>query len=146
MPKIYTALETCLLHARNLREFFYHDDKRYKTDARPSDFFRDKNEWERVRPQETNWIKKVKNRADKELAHLTYRRHSGTPPEKEWDCGVIQRDFFKVIKVFLDHLPKKYIGNGLWYIKKRCLQVDKSTYEQGVVSTATINEYHTKWH
>ena len=140
------AIDACLLHARNLREFLYSDEKKYGTDARAYEFVRDKSEWRKDRPPETHWIKEVKKRAHVELAHLTYKRHCATPPEKDWDCGAIRRDFLRVVRVFLDHLPKEYIGDGLCYIRKRCLEVDTSICGHGVVSTAIVVEYFTKWY
>lgn len=106
------ALETFLLHARNLREFFYKQDKR-SDDARACDFFTHRDSWEKLKPNETDSIAKVKNRADKELAHLTYQRYSGTPPEKIWDYGEIFFDFLKVIRVFLDEIPGIFFGENL---------------------------------
>jgi hypothetical protein len=106
------AQETFLLHARNLREFFYRDDKQRLDDARAFEFFIDKDSWRKLRPNETDSIKEVKNRADKELAHLTYKRISGTPPEKLWDYRKIFFDFIEVIEVFLKQLPEKYFGQN----------------------------------
>lgn len=120
------ALETFLLHARNLREFFYKDDKGRPDDARAFELFMDKDPWKKLRPNETDSIKEVKNRADKELAHLTYKRISGTPPEKKWDCGKILFDLLGVVKVFLDKLPEQYFGENLKDLKYKVrLNIDQ---------------------
>ena len=115
------GLETFLLHARNLREFFYGEEK-YPHDARAYHFFADKECWEKMRPDETDSIKDVAKRGNKELAHLTYKRISGTPPEKGWDCGKILSDLLGVVKVFLDKLPEKYSGNKLNDLKSEMRQ------------------------
>jgi hypothetical protein len=94
------ALESFLFHGRNLREFFYCGDKRHQTDARAYEFVKDRKEWKEVRPPETDRIKKVRRRANTELAHLTYKRYSGTPPEKGWRYDEIRRDLLKVVKIF----------------------------------------------
>ena len=116
------ALETFLLHARNLREFFYSDRKR-DDDARAFHFFPDKNSWEKLRPKETDSIRDIKNRANKEIAHLTYKRISGTPPDKNWDCGKILTDLLAVTKFFLDKLPKEYIGENAAKIRSEIEQL-----------------------
>jgi hypothetical protein len=115
---INMALETFLLHARNLREFFYYDTKKFPTDARASDFFEEGNLWREIRPDETDSILKIKERVGKELAHLTYKRIYGTPPEKNWSCGETFKDLLKTVKIFLNNLPDKYKGDGLQNIKK----------------------------
>jgi len=106
---INMALETLLLHARNLREFFYAKPRR-RDDARPEDFVGDIDKWKRERPEETDLIKEVRERANKELAHLTYKRHYGIPPKKQWNYGAAQTDFLKVVKVFLENVPQRYRG------------------------------------
>lgn len=111
------ALETFLFHARNLMEFFYYD-KKYPTDARAYDFLKDKAEWEKIKPKETDSIEKIKDRSGKEIAHLTYKRIYGTPPEKKWDCSEIRKDILKIVNIFLDHLPEKYMGDRLRDIKE----------------------------
>jgi len=52
------ALESFLFHARNLREFFYSKTKR-PDDARAYEFVESTDEWERVKPNETDSIEEV---------------------------------------------------------------------------------------
>ena len=114
---INMALETLLLHARNLREFFY-AEMRQKDDARPENFAGDIDKWKRERPEETDLIKEVRERANKELAHLTYKRYYGTPPQKQWNYEAVQTDFLKVVKVFLENVPQRYWGPNLHTLKQ----------------------------
>jgi len=104
------ALETFLLHASNLREFFYGDRKRFPGEARSSDFL---DLWETLRPKESMEIERVKDRAGKELAHLTYERVYGTPPGEEWSYGKIFSEFLEVIRIFLKNLPEEYFNKNL---------------------------------
>lgn len=137
------ALETFLLHARNLKEFFYY--KPCKKYLRAYDFVENEIKWDRDKPKKTHWIIEVESRADKELAHLTNERIYGTPPEKKWKCGIIQRDFLKLAKCFLDHLPEKYIDERLREIKEMYIHVATSTRKQvsflstSVGATATVS-------
>ena len=128
------ALEDFLLHARNLKEFFYY--KPHKLYLRAYDFVENRTKWDRDKPEKTDGIKEVERRADKELAHLAHGRIYGTPPEKEWDCGTIQKDFLKVVEVFWDHLPEECIGERLREAKKMCDQVATSTRKQVGLSTS----------
>lgn len=116
---INMALETFLLHARNLKEFFYNDNKRYDTDARAWDFLEDKNLWQKLRPAEMGSMIQIRKRAGKELAHLSYKRIYGTPPEKNWNIGEILSELLKVVDIFLDHLSPKYFGDRLQNLKQR---------------------------
>jgi len=104
------ALETFLLHARNLREFFYGDRKRFPDDARSSDF---SDLWETLRPKESMEIERIRDQAGEELAHLTYKRMHGTPPGKEWSYRKIFSEFLEVIRIFLKNLPEKYFNKNL---------------------------------
>jgi len=116
---INMALETFLLHARNLREFFYNDNKRYDTDARAWDFLEEKNLWQKLRPAEMESMIEIRERAGKELAHLSYKRIYGTPPEKSWNTGETLSDLLKVVGIFLEHLSPKYFGDRLRNLKQR---------------------------
>ena len=84
-----TRTEAFALHLRNLIVFLYQDQFPLKTDdvsahhflASPAPY----EEWLRIRPKLSDTLARAKTRADKELAHLTTARLSGTPKEKEWD-------------------------------------------------------------
>jgi len=104
------ALETFLLHARNLREFFYGDRKKFPDDVRSSDLL---DQWETLRPKESMEIERIRDQAGEELAHLTYKRMHGTPPGKEWSYRKIFSEFLEVIRIFLKNLPEKYFNKNL---------------------------------
>ena len=95
------VVETFLFHARNLIEFFYNDSKKYPSDARAYDFFEHKEVWEQTRPPKSNEMDKVITRSGREMAHLTYLRISGTPPEKSWDCGQLTNEILEAVSTFL---------------------------------------------
>lgn len=107
------ALETFNLHARNLTEFFYHGSKKYQSDARAYDFFEDKKIWEAARPQKTSNIANLMTRTGREMAHLTYLRISGIPPEKSWHVDKLNYEILKVVKSFLENLPGIYLSAEL---------------------------------
>lgn len=107
------AIEDILVHGRLLREFFYSEDRKKDDDAHPIDFVRDFSRWEAERPKETKNIMKMVERANKEIMHLTYKRHYGTPEKKKWYFGPIATDLCKIVQVFLKHIDKKYWDSPL---------------------------------
>jgi len=114
--EINMALESFLFHSRNLIEFFYYD-RDAKNYSRAFHFI-GRGKWLEERPQKTKLIEEVKDRANKEIVHLTYDRILGTPPEKKWDWPDAFSDLLKVIKTFLDLLPEEYCGNGINNLKE----------------------------
>ncbi|MBE0479046.1 hypothetical protein IBX65_08035 [Candidatus Aerophobetes bacterium] len=111
------AMEHALVHGRLLREFFY-SESRKKDDAHPVDFVSDFNKWKTERPPETCLIKKMSQRANKELMYLTYTRKYGTSQEKEWDFEPIRADLCKVVKIFLENVDTKYWDDPLSEIQQ----------------------------
>ena len=101
-------LEIFLLHARGLYEFFYNDPKKYEDDACAYEFVSDPEKWEKERPVKAEYITNALEQINKELAHLTYKRHAGPAVEKlnTNDIGPIKDHLFRVIKVFLDNVPQ----------------------------------------
>lgn len=103
-------LEIFLLHTRGLYEFFYndHDPKKYADDACAYEFCQDLEKWKNERPVKTKYITDALDQINKELAHLTCKRHAGPAVEKlnTNDIWPIKEHLFKVIKVFLDNVPQ----------------------------------------
>lgn len=102
------ALECFLLHFRNLVEFLYFDkSQKHPDDARSLDFIQEK-QWDDLKLSYNNSLKKLYDRACKEISHLTYSRFYGTPPEKEWICSDLFKIIEKDIEKFLNYLPNDY--------------------------------------
>lgn len=97
------ALEGFLLHTRGLIEFFFLPPvKKYKDDARASEFVIN---WDTLKPTYIQKMKTIKNRIDKELAHLTWKRKNSNNSEKLWAYGEIYNKMFETLKTFLKELP-----------------------------------------
>ncbi|MBZ5511693.1 MAG: hypothetical protein LAN70_11060 [Acidobacteriia bacterium] len=81
----FALLESFSLHLRNLIDLFYPNPKKkpHSTDVLADDFFQ-----ARKRPSTfpaiSQSLTRARERASKEVAHLTKERIAGTPPEKEW--------------------------------------------------------------
>lgn len=112
-------LETLLLHARNLVEFFYKDEKSIKTDALALEFFGSRSDWIGLRPKITDSLKEIRRRAGKELAHLTYKRIARNSPQKDWNTKKIMDDLLKVVYTYLREVPSKYKGEEIRALPER---------------------------
>jgi len=108
------ALESFLLHARNLLNTFYEprplaqmgDD-----DLLARDFFIPPANWERVRPASVPpTLSSVRERLNKLLAHLTYSRvgyADNDDPSWRWPCAEMARELKELIEVFKKNLPEE---------------------------------------
>lgn len=134
-------LEDFILHARNLRNFFYGPEK--KEDAFAKHFVKDIIRWSRARRKERErpGIIEIRDRASKELAHLTYKRKCEVSEKKNWPCSTILREILEVVDGFIDCVRKKYMSDELWSLKKRCLSVLGKEDEDGVTCTSTSSKY-----
>lgn len=90
-------LESFLIHARNLIDFFYLDSPR-PDDVVAEHFIKN---WNRQRPPVTDLLKNTKSQANKHLAHLTYQRRSLDQPS--WAFERIERDLINVLKKFFEY-------------------------------------------
>ncbi len=96
-------VESFGLHLRNLIDFLY-IDKPQETDVIAGDFL-STGTWAALRPALSSKLDSARKRANKELAHLTTNRITGSPLEKKWDIlGLVGE-----IKVPL----KKFVTNSV---------------------------------
>jgi hypothetical protein len=75
-------LESFVIHVRALVDFFYPPESAKSDDVIAGHFFDNPGEWERIRPQLSETLKRGRARAHKEIAHLTYARLDVTPEAK----------------------------------------------------------------
>ncbi len=76
-------IESFVVHLRNVIDFLYLDRPK-PTDVVAGHFF-DPNVWHGLRPPISSTLEAARVRANKEIAHLTTDRITGSPPEKAWD-------------------------------------------------------------
>lgn len=134
-------LEDFILHARNLRNFFYGPKK--TEDAVAKHFVEDIIRWSRARRKERErpGIMEIYDRASKELAHLTYKRKCEVSEKKNWPCSTILREMLEVVDGFIDCVRKEYMSDELRSLKKRCLSVLGEEDKDGVTCTSTVSKY-----
>ena len=96
-----TLVESFLIHARVLRDFFCRG--RLKTDdVIAGDFV---SGWTQPPASDYSYIRAQKDRLDKALAHLTTTRVRYDSEGKKWDVATIRREIEPIIERFLAELP-----------------------------------------
>jgi hypothetical protein len=82
---IATALiESFVVHVRCVLDFLYAPKNRRDDDVIAQDYFDDVAEWENLRPLMSANLEQARDRAGKEMVHLTYARLDVTPEAKPW--------------------------------------------------------------
>lgn len=120
---INLALENFLLHSRNIIEFLYHKPtKNYAT----AYHYLNPDVCSRLFSSKTPRINNIYKRANKEVAHLTFDRYYGSPPEKKWFWLEDFLQLLESIKVFLGNLPEQYKNDeiGKLYSIVSCFEAD----------------------
>ena len=87
-------LEVCVLHLRNLLDFFYPRGNAHDDDVVAAHY------GGCSLPPITLTLERARKRAHKELAHLTLDRQFGAPPSKAWDFDGLSADLRLVIDAF----------------------------------------------
>lgn len=103
-------LESFVIHVRVLLDFLYVEQPK-PDDVIAADYFPSSEEWEKLRPAQSETLKKSRTRAHKELAHLTYARLNVTPETKPWAFIEIANQIHRVMDIFLGNVPKHLLGN-----------------------------------
>lgn len=91
-------IESFVVHLRNVIDFLYLDSPQ-STDIIAADFL--KEDWKTVRPEITATLQTAKTRANKEIAHLTTNRITGTPPEKGWDFSGLASELIPIMTMMV---------------------------------------------
>jgi hypothetical protein len=90
-------IECFVVHLRNVIDFLYLDRPK-ATDVVAADFF-DPGAWERLRPAISGTLETAQVRANKEMAHLTTDRITGSPPEKAWDFSSLATEIRPLMRL-----------------------------------------------
>ncbi len=99
------ALESFLIHVRNLRDFLYGAGTN-PDDVVAGDFFPGLGQWEAIRPPMPKVIEDNRERLNKTLAHISYSRLKYKGSAKAWPSQQIASELIAVVRVFLRHLPQ----------------------------------------
>ena len=98
------ATEVCVLHLRNLIDFFYLNS------PKPDDVVAESyvSAWKAMCPPITTGLETARVRANKEMAHLTTKRIAGSHKDKEWDFGAISSELRPAVMEFLNHVDAAF--------------------------------------
>ena len=102
-------IESFVIHVRVLIDFLYAEQPR-TDDVVAADYFHSSDEWIKWRPPHSETLKKARIRTHKELAHLTYERLNVTPETKPWAFIEITNEIQKVMRIFLEKVPKRLLS------------------------------------
>lgn len=94
-------IESFVIHTRNIISFLY--PKCIKEEDVVAKYFFDNDLWDSIRPQLSQTLKDARDRAHKEIAHLTIRRKDGSDKSKAWDFRSIADDLYPVMKIFAEN-------------------------------------------
>jgi hypothetical protein len=97
-------LESFVIHLRNLIDFFYGDLAR-ADDVVAGDFFEKLTDWDAGTISKS--LEAARERANKEVSHLTHKRKSGGDPTKPWNVVQLARQVQAVAKNFADSASTK---------------------------------------
>lgn len=98
--EVFAQLESYLLHARVLRDFFFRAPK-YPDDVVASDFLP---EWSTYCPSLGTYLNGQELRLNKALAHLSTERLKYDNKDKRWNVTAIHNELQPVIELFLTKL------------------------------------------
>ena len=99
---VFAQLESFLLHARVLRDFFFRKPK-FDDDVVAEHFLPD---WSAHRASLGPYLTAHELRLNKALAHLTTMRLDYDKAEKKWEVSTIRDELQPVIDSFLSKLPR----------------------------------------
>lgn len=97
------VLESFLIHARALTDFFQNKKTR-STDIVVGDFLDD---WS---VDVADWLREERQRIDKEIAHLTTERTTGTPKTKQHDVARIRNELIRYVSGFCSEVDSDMLG------------------------------------
>jgi hypothetical protein len=93
-------VESFALHLRNVIDFLY-DEKHYPTDVIAEDFL-EPGGWAGIRPPMTKTLEDARERANKEVAHLTTLRIGGNPAGKTWGVADLANEVRPLMRKFAE--------------------------------------------
>lgn len=108
-------VESFVMHARGLIEFLFADSAKLRDDdGRATMLVRDPDEWKTARGKKSTLLKTVAQRANKEIAHITFSRKRLTDEAHEWGLGKVYAEVGSVLVAFVPLVPEDHVIHG-WH-------------------------------
>ncbi len=128
-------LESFVLHFRVLYDFFYPNQSTLQgkgerdDDVIATDFFTD---WKAT--DATDMLKEQRKRADKQLAHLSYKRLNVEPEKKPWPCLEITNEIKGLMTSFVETVTNDTISEVFrTYVKNPSLVPCSNSLSDGTI-------------
>jgi hypothetical protein len=146
------TLESFVIHARALGQFFGFGGGRDDDDVLASHFFADERKWRAVRPRQPPALKSVNERVGEEIAHLSYNRLGKTAEDWKWKVHDIHSAMMRVVAEFLGADPQHLVSSKWNAYRVPPVVVPGSTWGTGTAPTPlgdalslpNVNHPHTK--
>lgn len=110
-------LESFTIHLRALIDFFWGQYPARKDDALAEDFFEHPSHWKEKKPDFPAALELARNRANKEIAHLTYERLNIKPEAKVWPVAEMANAMRSALIVFAKSADVGLLGTALSELK-----------------------------
>ncbi len=112
------AIETFIMHCRNLYEFYFLNSRIKNDDAKFFDYISVDN-FNKIKDNLYLNSCNFKDKSNKQLAHLTYTRlEYDTLEKKVWEIEKIMKDFVVLTKYFINDLCNDFKGENINYLNK----------------------------
>jgi len=102
LAKHNSLVQSFAIHLRNLISFLY-PERVLHDDVIASHFVSDRNRWSADLAPLSDSLRRARERANKEVAHLTTQRIAGTPPEKAWEPVPLITELRALMQLFVRH-------------------------------------------
>ena len=114
----HALLESFIVHLRNVLLFLYPYDSQ-TGDIISDDFFVDPiQEWKRKRPKEEVALRVARDRASKEVSHLTIHRRDDADPAKPWQFLELAKLVKAVFDEFVENASSKKLDSKVTALVK----------------------------
>lgn len=104
----WAILEAYLVHARNLYDFLF--AKPQQDDVVAMHYFSDPGEWDKLKPEPSKKLCRVRQSTNKHLAHLTATRANGFDTISlrffGWSINETTQELRNALEIFVDNIPE----------------------------------------
>lgn len=101
-------VEAFVMHVRALLEFLF-NDKPKRDDGSAVHMVRDVAEWTRRRGRMSPFLREVRRRSNKGIAHVTFSRKRLTEEAHEWGVGNVHEAVSRVLVEFIPLVPEERV-------------------------------------
>jgi hypothetical protein len=106
------------IHLRNLITFLYPTTRVKETDVSANDFFAETQAWEKLCPPLSKTLIEARERANREVGHLTTYRIAGVQEEKTWNTGMLTNELRPILRRFCESADTKKLHSSVLALLK----------------------------